>query len=152
MPGKLAKFLALQSAERTILLQALVALPATALALRRSGFEAVARQALAGALAPPVNGGGIGPRPKRIADLVGMAARNGPYQGNCLSQSLALWRLLHRRGVASTLRIGARRSPAGLEAHAWIEYAGMPLNDTRDVAQRFPPFRPPVAADLPPLV
>ncbi|MGH8442327.1 MAG: lasso peptide biosynthesis B2 protein [Nevskiaceae bacterium] len=150
MPGKLAKFLALPVAERAVLLQALVALPATALALRHSGFEAVALPALAGNPAPPR--AATSPDPKRIAVLVGIAARNGPYHGNCLSQSLALWRLLHRRGVTSTLRIGARRSAAGLEAHAWIEHAGTPLNDARDVAQRFPPFRPLAAADLPPLV
>ena len=83
--------------------------------------------------------------------MVAIAARHGVHQGNCLSQSLTLQRLLARHGVAAELRIGARRAGDRLEAHAWVEHQGRPLNDSADVAARFPPFRE-LHAPLPPLV
>jgi hypothetical protein len=48
--------------------------------------------------------------------------------------------LLRQAGHDGTLRIGARRSDAGLEAHAWVELNGAPLNDRVDIAERFTPF------------
>ena len=47
----------------------------------------------------------------------------------CLTRSLALARMLGRRGVATELRIGVRTEEGVLQAHAWIECMGRPLND-----------------------
>jgi hypothetical protein len=33
-----------------------------------------------------------------------------------------------------------------LLAHAWVEYAGHPLNDAPDVAERYAPFERPLLA------
>ena len=77
-------------------------------------------------------------RALHLALLVGIAARNGPFRGTCLSRSFALLQLLHREGITADLRLGVRKE-AQLEAHAWVEYEGHPLNDTPDVATRYAP-------------
>ena len=55
-------------------------------------------------------------------------------------QSLALWWLLRRQGIASDLRLGMRKDASRFEAHAWVEYLGRVLNDRNDVHRRFAPF------------
>lgn len=75
-----------------------------------------------------------------IEEAVGAVARvgrHGPYAGNCLSRSLALWWLLDRRGVEAKLCLGVRMEEGRLTAHAWIECGGRVLNDAIDVASRF---------------
>ena len=57
-----------------------------------------------------------------------------------LTRSLVLGWLLQRRGVATELRIGVRLVGGVLDAHAWVEYLGVPVNDRRDVAPQFGPF------------
>lgn len=63
----------------------------------------------------------------RLDRLVRWAARLVPGRVRCLHHSLALGRLLARRGVATRLEIGVRREAAGLAAHAWLERDGEPL-------------------------
>ena len=143
MRRKVARFLALSAAEKAVLLRAMYWLPLTVIALKLGGLRGPSRAAAANARAP-------GLPPERIAQLVALASRHGLARGNCLSQSLTLQRLLGGAN-ATALRIGARHGPAGLEAHAWIEHAGRPLNDTADVAERYTPF-PSLPAVLPRLV
>jgi hypothetical protein len=76
-----------------------------------------------------------------LARLVKAAATHGPYRANCLKQSLVLWWLLRLRRIESELRLGVTKSVTGMEAHAWVECQGRPLNDREDVAVRFAPFR-----------
>ena len=52
-----------------------------------------------------------------------------PTDSRCLVKSLVLLSLLARRGIATTLVIGARTRPDFI-AHAWIEEAGRPLLPT----------------------
>ena len=66
--------------------------------------------------------------------------RLSPARGNCLSQSLALSRLMRARGLDPTLRLGVRLTDAKFDAHAWVEYDGRVLNDTQDVHTRFTPL------------
>ena len=77
--------------------------------------------------------------------MVRAAAWHGPYQAKCLPQSLTLWWLLLRQGIESDLRFGARKEEGQMEAHVWVEFNGLPLNDTFDVDQRFKPFEQSVA-------
>ncbi len=65
------------------------------------------------------------------------ARRYAPYRGNCLSQSLALWWALRRRGIATDLVLGAKIDDGQFAAHAWIEARGVVLNDRADVRERF---------------
>jgi hypothetical protein len=132
MPRRIASFRALPTAERKVLLEALLRLPLNAALLRLRGLGAPA--------GVPARHGMPAVSPERIAALVAVASRHGLVRGNCLSQSLTLQQLLRRAGVAAQLRIGARRAADGIEAHAWIEHEGRPLNDSADVAARYPPF------------
>jgi hypothetical protein len=76
-----------------------------------------------------------------LAALVELAARHSPWPAGCLTRSLLLARLLRRRGVATDLRVGVRRSPDALEAHAWLERDGVPINDVPEVALQFAALR-----------
>jgi hypothetical protein len=71
---------------------------------------------------------------------VDRAARFLPGHANCLDRSLCLWWLLQRQGWAPDLRIGVRKVEGVLEAHAWVEEAGRPLNDFPDVHLRYAAF------------
>ncbi len=62
--------------------------------------------------------------------MVQAAARHGVYSATCLPQSLTLWWLLRRQGIKSDLRFGARKEAGLMEAHAWVELSGIPLNET----------------------
>lgn len=84
---------------------------------------------------------------RRLAWIVGVASRRVFRRANCLQRSLTLWWLLRRRGLKGELRIGVRRKlmadPAeegAVEFHAWVEHAGVVLNDVRDVRDRFATF------------
>lgn len=46
---------------------------------------------------------------RRIAWVVGLTARKGPWRPNCLERSLVLWWLLRHRRIPGELRIGVRR-------------------------------------------
>ena len=80
-----------------------------------------------------------------LAEAVNIAARHTPFRITCLSRSLLLCWLLRRRGVSSELRIGVNLSSGSLKAHAWVEYAGQPVNDRADIADEFRPFASPPA-------
>lgn len=77
---------------------------------------------------------------KATARMVQIAGRHYPNLANCLSQSLTIWWLLRRQGIRSDLRIGVWPLEHHLEAHAWVEWQGIPLTDDSDVTQRFAPF------------
>ncbi len=77
-----------------------------------------------------------------VARVVRLAANHGPFRANCLKQSLVTWWFLRRNGMESTLRIGVRKEAALLEAHAWVECFGQPLNEGSDIHERFSPFDP----------
>jgi Transglutaminase-like superfamily len=61
-----------------------------------------------------------------------------PGRIECLEQSLALWYLLRRRGVAADLTFGMRQYPFG--AHAWVTYRGEPLNEDREALRHYVAF------------
>ena len=77
---------------------------------------------------------------RELGEAVNIAARHTPFPVTCLSRSLLLGWLLHRRGVASGLCIGVRLTQGKLDAHAWVECNGMPVNDWPDVVSRFTSF------------
>jgi hypothetical protein len=74
------------------------------------------------------------------ARWVRTAARYCPGANTCLVRSVALYGLLHRAGVPAEVRIGVGTVRPQLEAHAWVEVAGQPVNDAGDVAARYRPF------------
>lgn len=52
-----------------------------------------------------------------------------PFDSRCLIRSLVVTRILARRGLASSLVIGVSAQPE-FAAHAWVEYAGVPVLPT----------------------
>jgi hypothetical protein len=73
-----------------------------------------------------------------IARRVAVAGALYPGRALCLEQSLALYVLLRRRGVPADLRFGVRPYP--FLAHAWVEVAGVPLNEQPENIERLAPF------------
>ena len=82
-------------------------------------------------------------RARRIARLVGIAARHGPYRATCLRQALTLWWLLRRRAIPAELRIGVRKDASELLAHAWVEYDGYAIDEPLGISERYVVFDAP---------
>lgn len=141
-----AKFRALPRSERRTLLAAMAWLPLSGLVLRAFGLRRL--QAWLRRCAAPSDGRLSRDEINRVAALVELAAARNPFPSTCLTRSLLLLWMLRRRGVASELRIGVRLSAGILNAHAWIEWRGMPINDRSNVGEQFAAFArfPPPAA------
>lgn len=140
--GSLGRFLRLPLSEKFLCAQAFALIPLTAMALRIAGLNPW--QSLLSKFIPKhredSSTAARAEQAFRVAHLVDAAARRLPFHANCLHQSVVLWWLLRRRGLAADLRIGSRTQGDTLEAHAWVEYAGTVLNDSSDVRLRFTPF------------
>jgi hypothetical protein len=81
-----------------------------------------------------------GERVKLAVRMVNAAARYGLGQASCLEKSLALWWLLQREGMTSSVRIGARKLSGRFEAHAWVERDGVALNEPVEGHQHYATF------------
>ena len=74
----------------------------------------------------------------KIARMVSLAGRRGPWPTTCLRQALLLWFFLARRGLVAELRLGVEKSADGdFAAHAWVERDGHVLIGGEDVQQRY---------------
>ncbi|HYL45401.1 MAG TPA: lasso peptide biosynthesis B2 protein [Candidatus Limnocylindrales bacterium] len=144
------KFNRLSGGERSVALEAAGALLATWLGLRLLGFRHwknfLARLLPAKIASPGRAHSDIAVSARRISQLEMAAALNIPLRTNCLEQSLVLWWLLERRGIAAELRIGARKDAGHLEAHAWVELDGQVLNEPAEEHLHFVPFDGPIAS------
>lgn len=139
----------LSNTERRLLFQALVLLPVTALGLRFLGFrryQAALMRFPPGKRQAGSQEGGAIEQALLAARMIEAASREGLRRGNCLEKSLALWWLLRREGISSELRIGARKTPSALEAHAWVERDGVVLNEHDDLHRHYTPFDKSLAA------
>jgi hypothetical protein len=75
-----------------------------------------------------------------IGWAVTRAARYGFFRPQCLVRSLAVQRMLRRRGASvGELRIGVRREGGGLVAHAWVELDGVVIADSPEHIRTFTP-------------
>lgn len=72
--------------------------------------------------------------------MVRAAVRHAMSESTCLEESLALWWLLGRQGIAARVRIGARKVNEQFEAHAWVECGGAALNDPGDLHRHYAAF------------
>ena len=134
----LARFRALSGTDRRTLLGADVCMPVFWLGLRVFGlprFQARLQRSPA-----TVNAAMALPDIQALGDLVNIAARHTLGPRTCLTRSLLLGWLLRRRGVESQLRIGVRLNQGALDAHAWVEWEGVPVNDRADVGMQFASF------------
>lgn len=143
---RLRRFSSLDSEARGSFLRAALLLPVISLSLRTRGFRAT-HESLLRFLARPQR---VSPdsvrlladveRTQRTARMVHAAVRHVWRSSTCLEKSLALWWLLGRQGIASELRIGARKVDAKFEAHAWVERQGIAVNEPQQLHRHYAPF------------
>lgn len=142
MSGAFIRLWALSGAERRMLLAAAACMPLFWLGLRVWGlprFQAwLHRARVRHGQAMTLE------EMQALGKLVNIAALRTIGSTSCLTRSLVLQWLLHRRGVESQLRIGVSLTQRVLSAHAWVEFEGIPINDRADVSSAFPPFADPV--------
>lgn len=132
-PGAAAPAPKVPSGVRCALTLVAAVLALRALGLRRS--LAVARR-----LARRVPAVAV-PAPEYLAGVVrkvDTAAAFFPGRALCLEQSLALYSVLRWAGVSVRLLLGAQPYP--FTAHAWVEYQGEPVGESRDRVGKFVPF------------
>ncbi|GAB4150634.1 MAG: hypothetical protein Fur0021_13490 [Candidatus Promineifilaceae bacterium] len=86
---------------------------------------------------------------QRLSCVVNSAAAYAPFPTTCLARSLFLWGWLRQLDVPANLRLGVRKQAGTLLAHAWVEYAGVVLNDDAAHVAQYTPFDPAEADSLP---
>lgn len=82
------------------------------------------------------------------AYALAVSIKYGPWRPKCLVRSMALGRYLGRKGIPFELQIGvlagqsviAADGTLDFNAHAWVEYGGVVLNDRSDIADEFSAF------------
>ena len=127
-----------------LFLQAVVLMSAIRLALQVLSFHQV--HGLLKTLLPAMSVGGDEVEPPgsgRIAETtqtVELASKHTVVGNTCLHRSMALWWLLGRRGVDSSLRFGVRKDGDHLNAHAWVEHQGIVVNDQPTVGKDYMPL------------
>jgi hypothetical protein len=82
-------------------------------------------------------------RARQVGRIVNAAARRSWPRAKCLERSMVLWALLRREGIEGRIRFGVKPGAGTPEAHAWVEVAGEPVNDSADVATRYAALEPP---------
>jgi hypothetical protein len=141
----LRRFRALEPRTRGLFLRAAVVLPFISLSLRLRGFRAT-QTSLQKRLPKESSGvsdksNGVQTEPAALtARMVRSAAHRTWGNPACLEQSLALWWLLGRQGIASSVRIGTRKTDQKFEAHAWVECGGVALNEPEDAHKNYAAF------------
>jgi hypothetical protein len=131
--------------ERFLLLQALVLLPLVTISLQLWGMRRT--QSILTRLshqAMSISSEEVIPQIGTTVRMVEMAVRYSVLWTNCLRKSLVLWYLLRCQGIVSELRIGVRREHGEFQAHAWVEYKSIVLNDSQYVRQEFAMFDRPI--------
>lgn len=128
-------------------MRAALLLPVISLSLKIRGFRAT-QESLRRFLAHPLQLLRENParlladaeRTRLTVRMVNAAVHHAWRSSTCLEKSLALWWLLGRQGIASELRVGTRKVQDKFEAHAWVEYQGIAVNEPEQLHQHYAPF------------
>jgi Transglutaminase-like superfamily len=131
MWARLRRFSALPRAAKLDFVRAALLLPLIRMSLRLRGFCATQRtlQLRIGRGVAALPKAAVADETKLVWRMVLAAGRYSLLKGTCLERSLALWWLLARKGIATQLRIGARKSGEKFEAHAWVERDGVAIGE-----------------------
>jgi Transglutaminase-like superfamily len=138
---RLRRFSALERTARGLFLRAAPLLPLISVSLRLRGFRKT--QAFLQRFLSTYNNEANSSAPGRTELTVRMvraAVRHSIGHPTCLEESLALWWLLGRQGIASELRIGVRKQDEKFEAHAWVEREGSALNEPESLHAHYAAF------------
>jgi hypothetical protein len=79
------------------------------------------------------------PSAERLEWTVKVASRVVPY-ATCLTQALALQRLLSRHGYRAIVQVGVCNVGGQFLAHAWVEHEGQTLLGTSESVARYSRF------------
>ena len=138
-PGRIWRAIRqLSWAERGLAGRAWILLPLTAAGLRVLGFRRT--QAALGSADRNAHGRHNLAEATAVARIVHATANFHPVHASCLVRSLVLGRLLQRRGLSASLRIGVAKPAGALDAHAWIEHGGVALAEPGTPSDRYSPF------------
>ena len=142
MWARLRRFSALPRAAKLDFVRAALLLPLMRASLRLRGFRATQKtlqlHIRRGVTALPE--AAAADETNLVCRMVLAAGRYSLLQGTCLERSLALWWLLARKGIATQLRIGARKSGEKFEAHAWVERNGVAIGEPDGTHLHYAPF------------
>jgi len=144
---RLQRFSSLDSEARGSFVRAVLLLPLISVSLKIRGFRAT-QESLLRFLAHPQQVSQEDSarlladveRTRLTVRMVNAAVRHAWPNSTCLAKSLALWWLLGRQGIASELRIGARKVQDKFEAHAWVERQGIAVNEPEQLHRHYAPF------------
>lgn len=131
---RLSTLIGLPRAERTIALRALLVLAAVRAALAALPFRRV--RAVVDALAGRRSAIADESEARAVRRAVDRAARTVPGSA-CLAQALAAEILLRRAGCPAHVRIGVAPDGRPLDAHAWVESAGVVVTGDADDLHRY---------------
>jgi hypothetical protein len=139
------KYLQLSPVERKFFLRALWILPLITGALRLLSFERCKALLIRHASSHAVKSSGT-PKPdlaeaRLAARMIGIAAAMGICPAHCLQRSLALWLMMQKEGICTDVFFGVWKGGSGVIAHAWVELAGVVLNDDQDVRDNYVAIR-----------
>ena len=71
---------------------------------------------------------------ERISWVVQTASRHMPWECKCLTQAIACKSMLKRRGLRTTLYLGAAKGgEENLKAHAWLRTGDLIVTGARDI-------------------
>ena len=135
------RFLELPSRDQRLLCEAWWRLLAAALRLWVAPRRTVATALVESA--PRARSSEAGGTAAQVTRAVGRAAAHHLRPMTCLPRSIALQRMLARRGIASRMQIGVSKeggAPSGITAHAWIEVDGEPVGEPQAIEERFLPL------------
>jgi hypothetical protein len=136
----LAKLGSLTARDRWLVVRAALALPVSVVLLRVAGYQRARR--LGRRLARRTAPADVEPRIAATVRAVDLATTRLPIRSACLSQSLALSYLLDRQGIPTEICFGVRAGGAPLDAHAWVEHDGHPINETADIVATYGRLQP----------
>lgn len=139
----LLRYRALDPEARKLFWRAVTLLPLIALSLRLRGFKNTS-QALQKKLPPAapqeMTKEQRAEKVEKTCRMVRAGAHYGIVHPTCLVESLALWYLLQRQLLSARVRIGVRKISEKVEAHAWVEFDGVALNQAEGAHQHYAAF------------
>jgi hypothetical protein len=77
---------------------------------------------------------------RAVERAVVRAATHGPVRFLCLARAIALHEMLESRGLAGSRVVVGVQLGDGFDAHAWVDYRGVVLGDTRSRVSRYVPL------------
>ena len=128
--------------DRLLVIRAGFWIPVVEIWMRTRGFQHCQRGLRKIAAYLPTSGGEENlSRAQHIAALVEKGNRRcSPYIADCLTRSLVLQYILHRKNIEADLKLGVRTLTGQFEAHSWVEYKDTPLGEQESVRQIYTAF------------